>query len=182
MKQLCCVLLAVVAVSCSKPKPLEVYGAVPPFQLTAQDGSSFNSDQLRGHVWIADFIFTNCEGPCPRMSGKMQALQAQTPEDVRLVSFSVDPKNDTPAVLAAYGAKFHSDPRRWTFLTGDVDTLRKLGRDSFHLQDIDGTLVHSTRFALIDQKGRIRGYYGIGSDDPVGSLKTDAARLEKESS
>jgi protein SCO1/2 len=167
---------------CSAPKPLDVFGTVPHFTLTAQDGSAFQGDALRGHVWIADFIFTNCEGPCPRMSGKMQALQNQTPASVRLVSFSVDPTHDTPAALTAYAAKFHADPQRWTFLTGDLDVLRKLGRDSFHLQDIDGTLVHSTRFALIDQKGQIRGYYGIGTDDPVGNLKTDAARLEKGNS
>ena len=116
------------------------------------------------------------------MSAKMETLQQRTPSSVRLISFSVDPQNDTPAALTEYGAKFHADPRRWTFLTGDVPTLRTLGRDSFHLQDIDGTLVHSTRFALIDSQGRIRGYYGIGTDNPVGDLQRDAARLEKERS
>jgi protein SCO1/2 len=166
--------------SCSEPKPLEIFGTVPPFRLTAQDGSTFDSTALLGHVWVADFIFTNCEGPCPRMSGKMETLQRESPPTLRLVSFSVDPARDTPPVLTKYAQQFHADPRRWTFLTGEQSELNQLGTTAFHLQSVDGTLVHSTRFALIDQRGRIRGYYGIGSDDPVGHLIADAARLTRE--
>lgn len=171
-------LLALTA--CSRPKPLEIFGQVPPFRLTAQDGSTFDSAALRGKVWVADFIFTNCEGPCPRMSGKMESLQREAPETLRLVSFSVDPARDTPAVLAKYARQFHADTRRWTFLTGDRAALNQLGATAFHLQAVDGALVHSTRFALVDRKGRIRGYYSIGSDDPVGRLTADAKRLEEE--
>lgn len=168
--------------SCSKPKPLEVFGTVPPFRLTAQDGSTFDSAALLGHVWVADFIFTNCEGPCPRMSGKMETLQRESPPSLKLVSFTVDPARDTPPVLTKYAQQFHADTRRWTFLTGEQPTLHQLGTTAFHLQAVDGTLVHSTRFVLIDQKGRIRGYYSIGSDDPVGHVIADAARLTQEKS
>ena len=168
--------------ACSKPKPLDILGQVPPFHLTAQDGSTFDSGTLLGHVWAADFIFTNCEGPCPRMSAKMETLQRQSPPDLRLVSFSVDPARDTPPVLAKYAQQFHADTRRWSFLTGDQPTLHQLGKTAFHLQSVDGTLVHSTRFVLVDQKGRIRGYYSIGSDDPVAHLLADAARLTQEPS
>ena len=167
--------------ACSRPKPLEVLGTVPPFQLTAEDGSEFNSAALRGHVWVADFIFTNCEGPCPRMSGKMETLQRESPE-LTLVSFSIDPARDTPPVLTKYAQQFHADTRRWKFLTGDQPTLHRLGTSAFHLQAVDGTLVHSTRFVLVDKKGRIRGYYSIGSDDPVAHLLADAARLAQEPS
>jgi protein SCO1/2 len=168
--------------SCARPKPLEIFGTVPPFRLTAQDGSTFDSAALLGHVWVADFIFTNCEGPCPRMSGKMEALQRESPAPLRLVSFTVDPARDTPPVLLKYAQQFHADTRRWIFLTGEQAELHRLGTTAFHLQAVDGTLVHSTRFALVDQKGRIRGYYSIGSDDPVGHLIADAARLAQEKS
>lgn len=175
-------LLAVTLVlaGCSKPKPLEVLGQVPPFRLTAQDGSTFDSAALRGRVWVADFIFTSCEGPCPRMSGKMETLQQRSGDGLRLVSFSVDPARDTPAALTKYAQQFHADTRRWTFLTGDQAALNQLGTTAFHLQAVDGSLVHSTRFALVDRKGRIRGYYSLGSDDPVGQLTADAKRLEQE--
>lgn len=169
-----------VLTACSRQKPLENFGPVPPFHLTAQDGSVFDSSALLGHVWVADFIFTNCEGPCPRMSSKMETLQRESPPSLRLVSFSVDPARDTPAALTKYAQQFHADPRRWTFLTGQQASLHQLGSAAFHLQSVDGTLVHSTRFALVDKKSRIRGYYGIGLDDPVGQLKRDAKRLEQE--
>ena len=103
----CMVLLA----GCQKP--LKVYGDVPSFELTDQRGKVFGSASLQGHVWVADFVFTNCEASCPRMSSRMRALQKATGVGVHLVSFTVDPDRDTTPVLAAYAAKFSADPSRW---------------------------------------------------------------------
>src|SRR6202011_5619549 len=79
------------------------YGRVSNFQLTNQNGRTFGSAQLIGKIWIADFIFTSCSGPCPMISSRMSELQKplQT-TDVHLVSFSVDPEKDTPDVLRSY--------------------------------------------------------------------------------
>ena len=158
-------------------------GTVPAFTLTAQTGQQFSGETLRGHVWIADFIFTNCPGPCLRMStflGRVQKATAQFP-DIRLVSFTIDPARDTPSALAAFASKYQADPSRWTFLTGPQPTLQMLSRDTFKLGDVDGTMNHSTRFVLIDRKGRIRGYYFTTDTDPVSKVAADARRLRKES-
>jgi len=167
--------------SCGQ-KPLPVFGDVPQFQLTDQLGRTFSSSTLNGHVWVADFVFTNCEGPCPRMSSHMHSLQGKTDSAVRLISFTVDPARDTPQVLADYAKKFGNDSNRWLLLTGEVATLNMLDQDAFKLGSIGGPIEHSTRFALVDKKGQIRGYYGISDGDPVGKIARDVARLEKESS
>src|SRR5205823_2030054 len=79
----------------------------------------YGSEDLRGRVWVANFIFTSCTSSCPRLTSKMAIVQRRarnTDESVHLVSFSVDPDNDTPARLAAYAEQYHYNPLRWTFL------------------------------------------------------------------
>jgi len=161
-------------------KPLQTLGEVPPFELTDQKGRTFSRAALDGHVWVADFIYTTCQGPCPRMSSRMRAIQNRTDRNVRLVSFTVDPDNDTPPVLEAYGKRFGADDSRWMLLTGAKETLNALDRYAFHLGTLGAEMDHSTRFVLVDRKGRIRGYYGIAEGDPVEKIAGDAARLEKE--
>jgi protein SCO1/2 len=172
--------LVVLLAGCSREKPLPVLGEIPAFQLTSQQGATFDRASLNGHVWVADFIFTNCEGPCPRMTSHMHVLQGKTDAAVKLVSFSVDPERDTPTVLSEYGKKFGADNSRWTFLTGDKQTLNMLDHDAFKLGDLGPQMDHSTRFVLVDKKGHVRGYYGIADGNPVDRIAHDAARLEKE--
>jgi len=75
-------------------------------------------------------------------------------EGVRLVSFTVDPENDTPPILAAYAARFKAQPGTWFFLTGPQQTIHHLSRDVFMLGDVNGSLEHSTRFVLVDAPRR----------------------------
>lgn len=172
----------VLLAGCAPQKPLKVLGEIPDFQLLDQNGKSFQRGSLDGHVWVADFVYTTCQGPCPRMSSHMRTLQKATGPEVKLVSFTVDPENDTPPVLAEYAKRFNADTSRWSFLTGDKDTLNMLDRDAFKLGTLGAGMDHSTRFVLVDQKGRIRGYYGIAEGNPVDKIAKDAARLEKEHS
>ncbi len=169
---------------CARRPPLLVYGQVPDFQLISQTGEPFDRKALDGKIWVADFIFTHCTGPCPRMSAQMRRVQAAVAglPGVRLVSFSVDPERDTPPVLAEYAARYHAQPGRWFFLTGDPKTLDSLDRRAFMLGNVDGTLQHSTRFVLVDRQGKIRGYYGTSEDSPVRQLTTDLTRLLRENS
>lgn len=166
-----------VLTACTPRPELPVMGQVPEFQLTSQDGKPFDGKSLLGHVWISDFVFTHCPGPCLRMSSLMSRLQ-QSPPDIKLISFTVDPERDTPAALTAFAAKYNPQPGRWFFLTGSRDTLQTLSRDTFKLGDVDGSMNHSTRFVLVDKKGRVRGVYGTQEGDPVGRVRSDAIYLD----
>jgi cytochrome oxidase Cu insertion factor (SCO1/SenC/PrrC family) len=174
------VLLAELLQSCAREKPLPVLGEIPQFELLDQHGHKFDRSPLDGHVWVADFIYTNCEGPCPRMSSRMHGIQSATGTGVKLVSFTVDPQRDTPQALAEYSRKFAADDARWTFLTGDPAVLDMLDHDAFKLGNLGPGMDHSTRFVLVDKKGRVRGYYGLADGDPVARVAKDAARLDKD--
>lgn len=153
-------------------------------------------DDLRGKVWVADFIFTNCAGPCPRLTSHMSRLQEALAGvagggEVRLVSFSVDPEKDTPEVLAEYGRRFRADFTRWSFLTGGKQAIYDLIFEGFKLAIDDGALskdgtpgpgiiTHSVRFVLVDREGRIRGYYPGEDADIVERIAPDIERLLAE--
>ena len=106
---------------CAAHASLPSYSAVPDFTLTDQNGAKFDSaSKLKGMVWIADFIYTTCPGPCPRMSSQMHEVQTALSalDGFRLVSFTVDPEHDTPPVLNDYSKLFQARPGIWFFLTG----------------------------------------------------------------
>jgi len=152
----------------------------PDIRLIDQDGRAFSTSQLRGHPWVADFIFTTCGSICPTMSHEMAALQAMTPAEVNFVSFTVDPAHDSPAVLKAYGQSLHADFSRWHFLTGTAKEMV----DAAYAMEIsvkpaqgDAPLTHSDRFLLISAGGAVVGIYDGSSHDDVRRLAADAARL-----
>lgn len=170
--------------SCGSAPELPTLGAIPAFELTDQTGAAFHSQAaLHKKIWIADFFFTHCPGPCPRMSSQLHQVQAalslSTDERVRIVSFTVDPQRDTPPVLAEYSQHFEAIPGKWFFLTGDVSALQRLGRQDFKLNDVDGSLDHSERFALVDADSNIRGYYQTTEKDAIPRLIADAKQLLK---
>jgi protein SCO1 len=179
MKYAALVLMAALS-ACSRPAPnFDVFGDVPRFQLTSQDGRSFDSNALAGKIWVADFIYTTCPGPCPRMTSQMHEVQQAVSKlpDVRIVSFTIDPANDTPPVLAEYAKEHGASPAIWYFLTGPVPTLQMLDRDAFKLGNIDGTLQHSTRFVVVDRHGRIRGYYETSEPAAIQKVISDVEAL-----
>jgi protein SCO1 len=175
--------MAVAMMGCSRPAPLTVLGEVPQFDLVSESGQRFDSHSLDGRIWVADFIYTTCDGPCPMMSSYMRRLQDQTAAefpDVRFVSFTVDPARDTPPVLAEYAGRYKRDPNRWFFLTGDQASLNEVSLKGFKLQTVDGSMTHSTRFTLVDGQRRIRGYYVSGEDGFLSKLIDDIRRLERQ--
>jgi len=167
-------------------RPLQALGTVPNFELLNQDEQPFGSSQLSGKIWIADFIFTNCPGPCPIISSRMAELQKPLSKtDVHLVSVSVDPERDTAEALRTYAGKLKAQPGRWDFLTGSRDAIYSLLREGFKLGVSDGSEeeggpVHSTRFVLVDRRGAIRGYYDALAPDAVTKLLADANHLLRE--
>src|SRR6185295_13308646 len=100
-----------IEVNALRQRSVSSSGTVPAFQLINQDGQAFGSAQLAGKIWIADFVYTTCPGPCPMISSRMSELQKPLEKtDVHLVSFTVDPEKDTPEVLRAYADKLRKEP------------------------------------------------------------------------
>ena len=150
--------------------------------MTDSDGHGFQSSQLIGKVWIADFIYTNCPAECPMMSARMKTLSHQVDSAVQLISISVDPDRDTPAALKVFAAHYGAPTSQWTFLTGTPATVHLLAWSTFHVGDLIGKMEHSTKFALVDQHGYIRGYYSSLGQDGFSTLVHDAQLLRNDKS
>ena len=183
MKRVAFAALLLALAGCHKSGPkLDDFGAVPPFQLVAAGGSTFDSSVLKGKVWVADFFFTSCGSICPMMSAHMHQIQEQVRDvpNARLVSFSIDPWHDTPEALAKYGAAYKAQAGRWDLLTGSPATFQKLDRDVFKLGNVDGSLQHSPRFVLVDANGHIRGYYDTTEQGAIPKIVADLRALAAE--
>jgi protein SCO1/2 len=175
----------------SASSDLKRINIVPPFVLTERSGRSITNNDLFGKIWVADFVYTTCPGPCPTVTASMAKLQAAVAHDaqVQLVTFTVDPINDTPAVLAAYANHYGASKDRWWFLTGPEKQQDALIRDGFFLPVVDNrgnpaegqyTVTHSTQLALVDASGVVRGYFdGTTAEGRAAVLKA-VGELEKE--
>jgi protein SCO1 len=154
-------------------------GNVPMFELESSSGVKVNRGNLDNKVWVADFIFTSCSSQCPMLTEKMKTLQEQfkSNEDFKLVSISVDPKTDRPAVLKNYQEQHGADPSHWYFLTGTFDSVMNLLVDGFKLGTRSAPQLHTQRFVLVDRMDRIRGYYDADSPESFAKLKTDIGQL-----
>jgi cytochrome oxidase Cu insertion factor (SCO1/SenC/PrrC family) len=172
---------------------LPVLGQVPDFELIERSGAPIRRADLAGVPWVADFIFTECSGVCPALSVRMAELRRQARDrrlPVRLVSFSVDPRRDTPEVLRAYAQRFGADDQSWMFLTGDRDELYELIGTGFRLSVAERTaedtrdggelITHSDRFVLVDAAGRIRAYYHGTESEAVPAVLRDLATLHAD--
>jgi len=149
--------------------------------MTDSQAHAFNAAELDGQVWIADFIYTSCPAECPRMSAEMHKLDEQLrgEKDVRLVSISVDPANDTPAVLNDFARRFGAPNEQWIFLTGSPATVHLVAYQTFHVGDVIGKIEHSTKFVLVDKHGHIRGYYSSLYPEDRGQLLKDVETLRR---
>lgn len=175
----------------SAAEALPPLGTVGPFWLTDQDGRTFTEANLDGKVWVAAFMFTRCPTVCPEMVRRMRGIQEQARQrgvPLELVSFSVDPENDTPEVLRAYTAAQGLDTRNWRFLTGDSAVIRATAEQGFKI-GVEGTpragaehfgITHGTHLVLLDERRTIRGYYQSSDAERVSALLDDAARLARE--
>lgn len=169
------------------PNHLLPVSDVPDFRLFDQSGKPFGLADLKGKIWVANFIFTRCSGPCPAISSRMAELNkkiGRAGEGVELVSFSVDPEFDTPQVLAGYASHLGADPDRWKFLTGnksEVDRIIIKGLLQPLMKEPDGTPAHSTRFVLVDREGKLRGFEDANDPEIVQKLLMDIGDLLRES-
>jgi protein SCO1/2/putative membrane protein len=157
------------------------------FDLVERSGRSVSQVDLADRVCIASFIFTRCPLSCPRITGVMKDISARlATTNVLLLSFSVDPEYDTPAILAVYARKFGASPDRWWFLTGPKETIHDLVRGRFKLPLMEAgpaepatereAITHSDRLALID-RGQMVGLFDSTDVHAVDSLVARARRL-----
>jgi len=154
-----------------------VLGGLPPFTLTDQRGAPFGTRELAGKIWVADFIFTSCQGACPLLSERMAEVGKRARHlgpDFHLVSISVDPERDTPARLAEYAARWGANPISWSFLTGPEQAIQATVVEGFKVGAgkepsqragaADGgaafwEIFHGEHLVLVDRQLRIRGYF-----------------------
>ena len=152
--------------------------------MTDSHGQRFDSADLAGKVWIADFIYTNCPAECPMMTARMQhvAKQLTGKTDVRLVSISVDPARDSPEALNNFARRFGGPTNQWFFLTGSPATIHQIAYQTFHVGDVLGKIEHSTKFVVVDKKCEIRGYYSSFDQDDLSRMLKDVEALRDASS
>jgi protein SCO1/2 len=160
-----------------KESPLGTFGEVGGFTFTDQHGEPYGAAELKNKVWVANFFFARCQGPCPLLTANMAALQKKLYDiaDARFVSISITPQVDTPEVLARYAEDHQADGSRWRFLTGEKDKIFRLARTDFKLSADDNPDLHTTTFVLVDKGMVIRGYFD-GKDHAALAKLADAVR------
>ena len=159
-------------------------GMVPEFEFVNSEQETITLNNLKGKVWVADFIFTTCTMACPMMTGNMNIIHKKYKknDDVRLVSISVYPEYDTPEVLTKYASQYDANTSRWYFLTGEESTVKRVIKDGFKIGDYEDIIFHSEKFALVDKKGMIRAYYNGMKTEDMKKLKKDINSLLKQNS
>lgn len=159
------------------------------FSLTDSTGRSITRSDLNGKILIVDFLFTSCSLTCPYVNSQMAQVQQETTNqpDVKLVSITVDPRDDTPGVLQKYGQRFGADTNRWLFLTGNKTVLYDLIGKSFLAKDTDdpfsympGNFSHTERIAIVDPHGNLQGYFDGLNQNSASAVVEEIAKIRNE--
>ena len=141
------------------------------FELIAASGETFQSGQLDGKVWVASYFFTQCGGNCRMLNMELARLQREYEADgLHFVSFTCDPKNDSPPELAKYAELLNADQRSWTFLTGELGYLKRIGSDLVNLPV--AYRAHHTQITIVDRSGQPRGSFDV-------ALRSDLDRAKQ---
>jgi protein SCO1/2 len=170
-----------------------VLGQLAPFTLVRESGAALSSADLAGKVWVADFVFLGCTESCPLLTTRMSHLENVLQEEakkrgaplpVRLVTFTVDPANDTPERLSAYATRWHADPDVWTFATGSLADVQRVVADGFKIAfgKVDNgsgafEMMHGNYFVVVDDQMKIRGYYSSDRPEEMSHLAEDLVLL-----
>ncbi|WP_268035952.1 SCO family protein [Algoriphagus sp. PAP.12] len=157
---------------------------IPEFAFTNQEGKTIGRKDMEGKITIVDFFFTSCPSICPVMSKEMERVNdmfRNNPE-VQILSISIDPEYDTPEILQEYADEHHATPGKWHFLSGSKLETYELARCGFILPTVDGLgnpddFIHSDKFTLVDDQGRIRGYYSGTNREDVDLLMLETKVL-----
>ena len=157
-----------------------LFHKVSDFMFTTQLGKSLSKADVDGKIYVADFFFTNCMGPCLKMSKQMVRVQEafRKKENVLILSHTVDPVRDTVDALKAYAETYGADNNKWYFLTGSKPALYEQARKGYFVTATEGDggtddFVHTERFILVDKESHIRGYYDGTDSSQVDMLISD---------
>lgn len=164
-----------------------IFHQIPAFSFTDQYGRPFSNKSLAGCSYVANFFFTSCKTICPGISKELQRIQETYKTDtlLKIVSFSVDPINDSVPVLASYAKNYKAIKDKWYFITGNQDSIYALARNGFFLaafqqSDAKNGIDHSEQLVLIDRKKQIRGYYDGTDKFEIKRLMDEIIVLEWE--
>jgi protein SCO1/2 len=165
------------------PPPVEYLppGPVPEFTLTESHGQTVTRADLLGKIWVADLMFTSCGSTCPMLTANMSRLDHDLGprDDLRLVSITVTPEFDKPAILRAYAEGFHASDK-WLFLTGERAQITKLANEGFWLSaGTPGTVTHSDNFVLVDREGKVRGFFDGTKSESLARLREAIQKLNQ---
>ena len=153
----------------------EVDYSIDDFSFINQDNETITKDSLLGSIYVANFFFTSCPSICPLMTRNMSYLQDKLSvyPNIRFLSHTVDPDNDTPEKLINYvdlmqQKNISIDLSNWDFVTGDKDKLYQSAANYFVNASVDslapGGFLHSEYFILIDKQGRVRSGIDINGN------------------
>ncbi len=155
------------------------------FTFTDQNNEAFGSDELSDKIWIADFVFTDCETVCPPMTMEMAILQNEFIKrgiDAQFVSFTVDPITDTPSALKTYIKQYTDNETNWHLLTGySQNEIEQFAREKFQtiVQKPENStqVIHGTSFYLIDKDGYKFNEYNFVDPTYIDTLISDIKKI-----
>lgn len=163
---------------------------IEPFAFTNHQNKEVTLDDLKGQVWLGQFIFTNCTTVCGPMMVNMAKLQDELidegVEDYKIVSFSVDPVVDTPEVLQNYLTTFApTDESKWEMLTGyKQDVIAEMAKKSFATvvanEPNSDQVIHGVSFYLVNQEGQVVKMYNGSEDVQYEQIVKDIKALIKQ--
>jgi protein SCO1 len=163
-----------------------LYHTIPPFAVTNQEGKLVTNDDFKGKIHVADFFFTSCPSICPKMTSQLKRIQSLSKDlDIKIISFSIDPKRDSVETLKKYAEKNGLDTKNWDLVTGDADEIYELGMDGYNLSAMEdesapGGYLHSQMVVLVDKEGHIRGMYDGTETVEMDKLLDDIKILMQE--
>ena len=145
-----------------RPRKVSSKSKLTEFTLKESRGKELHSKDLLGEVWVASVFFTACPSVCLELNKTLAEIQQDARfEEVKFVSITCDPKNDTLSVLSTYANRFGADKDRWFFCTGDLDYIERVGRDILEIAVKGET--HYERAVIFDRTGKVRGAFVIAN-------------------
>ncbi|MEO8568142.1 MAG: SCO family protein [Ginsengibacter sp.] len=172
---------------------LPILNYVQDFNFTGQNGNAINQHNVEGKVYVTEYFFTTCKGICPKMNENMKNVydKFKDDSDFAIVSHTSMPETDSVPLMKRYEEKMIGKnpayPAKWYFVTGSKDSLYKMARVSYLLDNdknnsinIKDHFIHTQFFALVDKQMRVRGIYDGLKPDEIDKLEKDITKLLKE--